>query len=153
MSDEDSDNEKPEGFDISKLGVAMNDEEHKAADRRLPRQLKDLSFGLGIGAAQKAALGLGAPGVFADLARQAEQLRRITDPFGLRGLSTGIDLATLGVSPSILDRLKTDSPFARLASDMERQSRILGGLSLDIDRQFRLMPGILREFESRVRTH
>ena len=148
MSDEDFDKQKPKGFDISKLRVEMNDEERKAADDRLHRQLKVLSSGLGIEAAQKATLGLGTSGVFADMARQAEKLRRIMHPVGLRGMAAGMDLATLGFSQSILDSLRIDSPFARLASDMERQSEIFGSLPLGVDRQFRLVPGILRDFES-----
>jgi len=148
MSDEKSDKETPKGVDISKLNVEMNDEERNAADKRLRRQLKGLSSGLGIGAAQKAALGLGTSGVFAEMSRQSEQLRRIVDPVGLRGMAAGIDRAAFGVSQSTLDSFKKDSPFARLVSDMERQSKIFGSLSLGTDRQFRLMPGILRDFES-----
>lgn len=148
MSD-DSDDEKPKGFDISKLGVEMSDEERQAADKRLNRQFKDLSSGVGsIGAAQKAALGLGASGIFADMARQSEQLRRIVDPVGLHSLTMGLDQASFGLSPSILDSLKIDSPFARMAADMERQSKIFDNLSLGIDRQLGLMPSIVRDFES-----
>ncbi len=47
MSDEDSDNEKPKGFDISKLGAEMSDQDSKAADQKLSRKFKDLSSGLG----------------------------------------------------------------------------------------------------------
>jgi len=148
MNDEDSDREKPKGFDISKLGVEINDEDRKAADKRLRRQLGDMSPSLGIGAAQKAALGLGTSGVFADMARESEQLSRIVDPLGLRGMTAGLDRATFGFSQSIVDNLKIESPFARLASDMKRQSEIFGSLSLGIDQQFRLMPDILRDFES-----
>ncbi|MGH1412124.1 MAG: hypothetical protein ACRBB0_01430 [Pelagimonas sp.] len=148
MSNE-SDDEKPKGFDISKLGVGMSDEERKAADKRLHRQFKDLSSGVGsIGAAQKAALGLGASGIFADMARQSEKLRRIVDPVGLHNLTMGLDQASFGLSPSILDSLKIDSPFARLAVDMERHSKIFDSLSLGIDRQLGLMPSIIRNFES-----
>ncbi|KPN62659.1 hypothetical protein SAMN04488527_1569 [Aliiroseovarius crassostreae] len=149
MSDESSDDEKPKGFDISKLGVEMSDEERKAADKRLHRQFKDLSSGLGsLGAAHKAALGMGASGIFADMARQSEQLRRIVDPVGLRSLTMGIDQASFGLSPSILDSLKIDSPFARMAAEMERQSKIFDNLPLGIDRQLGLMPSIIRDFES-----
>jgi len=149
MSDEESNGGKPKGFDISKLGAEMSDEDRKAADQKLRRKLKDLSSGLsGIGAAQKAALGLGASGVFADMASQAERLNRIVDPVGLRNLTMGIDRTSLGISQSILDSLHVDSPFGRLAADMERQSEMFDGLSLGIDRQMGLVPSILRNFES-----
>jgi hypothetical protein len=70
VNDEDSSDDKPKGFDISKLNLEMNDEERKAADKMLHRQFKDLSSGLGgIGAAHKATLGLGALGTFADKGR------------------------------------------------------------------------------------
>ncbi|WBL34389.1 hypothetical protein O5O51_06710 [Sinirhodobacter sp. HNIBRBA609] len=151
MSDENSDDEKPKGFDISKLGVEMSTEERKAADKRLHlhRQFKDLSAGLGsIGAVHKAALGLGTSGIVADMARHSEQLSRIVDSAGLRSLTMGIDRESFGFSPSILDSLKIDSPFARLAADMERQSKIFENLSLGVDRQLGLMPSILRDFEA-----
>lgn len=47
-----------------------------------------------------------------------------------------------------MDNLTIESPFARLASDMKRQSEIFGSLSFGIDQQFRLMPDILQDFES-----
>lgn len=147
--DEDGGKSRPEGFDISKLEVEMGDDERKAAGERLHRQFKDLSSGLGsFGAAHKAALGLGASGIFADMARQSEQMRRIANPVGLRSLTMGLDQASFGLSPSILDSLKIDSPFARLAADMERQSKVFDSLSLGIDRQLGLMPSIIRDFES-----
>lgn len=149
MSDEEFDDGKPKGFDISKLGAEMSDQDREAADKKLRRQFKGMASGLsGIGAAQKAALGLGASGVFADMARQSEQLRQIVDPVGLRSLTMDIDRASFGVSQAILDSFKVDSPFGRLAADMERQSKIFDSLSLGIDRQFGLMPSILRDFES-----
>jgi HPt (histidine-containing phosphotransfer) domain-containing protein len=149
MSDEDSGDKKSKGVDISKLGVEMSDEERKAADKKLRGKFKDLSSGVGrLGAAHKAALGLGASGVFADMARQSEQLRRIVDPVGLRSLTMDIDRASFGVSQSILDSLKVDSPFGRLAADMERQSKMFDGLTLGIDQQLGLIPNILRDFES-----
>lgn len=149
MSDEDSENKKPRGFDISKLGVEMSDQDREAADQKLRRKFKDLSSGLsGIGAAQKAALGLGASGVFADMASQAERLNRIVDPIGLQNLTMGIDRASLGIPRSILDSLHIDSPFGRLAADMERQTKMFDSLSLGIDRQMGLVPSILRDFES-----
>jgi hypothetical protein len=127
----------------------MSDEDPEAADQKLRRKFKDLSSGLsGIGAAQKAALGLGASGVFADMASQAERLNRIVDPVGLRNLTMGINRASLGVSQSVLDSLHVDSPFGRLAADMERQSKMFESLSLGIDRQMGLVPSILRNFES-----
>ncbi|MGB3313590.1 MAG: hypothetical protein WBB85_04195 [Albidovulum sp.] len=133
----------------------MSDDERAAADERLREQFKDLSSGMGnFGAAHKAALGLGATGIFADMARQSEQMRRIVDPVGalstvgLRSLTMGIDQASFGLSPSILDSLKIDSPFTRMAADMERQSKIFDSLSLGIDRQLGLMPSIMRDFES-----
>lgn len=149
MSDEDSDNEKPKGFDISKLGVEMSDQDRKAADQKLHRKFKDLSSGLGgIGAVQKAALGLGASGVFADMARHTERLNRIVNPAGLRSLTTGIDRAPLGIAQSILDGLHVDRSFGRLAADMERQSKMFGSLSLGVERQLGLIPGILHDFEA-----
>lgn len=149
MSDEESGDEKPKGFDISKLGREMSDEERKAADERLRLQLKDLSSGLGsIGAAHKAALGLSASGAFADMTRQSEQLRQIVDPVGLRSLTMGLDRPALGVPQSVLDSLKIGSPLARLAADLERQSKIFHSLSLGIDKQLGLMPNIMRDFES-----
>jgi hypothetical protein len=45
MSDEDSDDGKPKGFDISKLGVEMSDEERAAADERMREQFKELTEG------------------------------------------------------------------------------------------------------------
>jgi hypothetical protein len=45
MSDEDSDDGKPKGFDFSKLGVEMSDEERAAADERMREQLKELTEG------------------------------------------------------------------------------------------------------------
>ena len=149
MSDEDPEDKKPKGFDISKLGLEMSDQDRGAAEQTRRRKFKDLSSGLsGIGAAQKAALGLGASGVFADMASQAERLNRIVDPVGLRNLTMGIDRASLGISQSILDSLHVDSPFGRLAADMERQSKMFDSLSLGIDRQMGLVPSILRNFES-----
>ena len=149
MSDESSDDEKPKWFDISKLVAEVSDEERADADKQQRRKFKDLSSSLvSIGAAQKAVLGLGASGVFADMARLSEQLTRIVDPVGLRSLTMGIDQASFGVSPSILDGLKLDSPFSRLAADMERHSKIFDSLSPGIDRQLGLMPSILRDFES-----
>ena len=149
MSDEDLENKKPKGFGISKLDVEMSDQDREDADQKIRRKFKDLSSGLsGIGAAQNAALGLGASGVFADMASQAERLNRIVDPVGLRNLTMGIDRASLGVSQSILDSLHIDSPFGRLAADMERQSKMFDSLSLGIDRQMGLVPSILRNFES-----
>lgn len=149
MSDEDSGDKKPKGVDISKLDVEMSDEERKAADKKLRRKFKDLSSGVGsLGAAHKAALGLSASGVFADMARQSAHMRQIVDPVGLRSLTMGIDPASSGVSQSILDSFKVDSPFGRLAADMERQSKIFDSLSVGIDRQLGLMPSILRDFES-----
>jgi hypothetical protein len=149
MSEENSGNQKPSGFDISELNVEVSDEERKAAKKKLHRQFKDLSSGLGVlGAAQKAALGLGASGVFADMASQAERLNRIVDPVGLRNLTIGIDQASFGISQPILDSLHVDSPFGRLAADMERHSKMFDSLSLGIDRQIGLVPSILRDFES-----
>lgn len=149
MSDEESDDGKSKGFDISKFGVEIGDQDHEAADKKGRRQFKGMASGLsGIGAAQKAVLGLGASGVFADMARQSEQLRRIVDPVGLRNLTMDIDRASFGMSQSILDSLPVDSPFGRLAADMERQSKMFGSLSLGIDRQLDLMPSIMRDFES-----
>lgn len=149
MTDEESSDEKPKGFDISKLNFEMNDEERKAAGKKLHRQFKELSSGLGgIGAAHKATLGIGASGIFADMARQSEQLKRIVDPAGLNQLKLGIDPAAFGIAPSLLDSFKVDSPFGRLAADMERQSKIFDSLSLGIDRQLGLMPSIMRDFES-----
>jgi hypothetical protein len=149
MSDEDSGDEKPKDFDISKLNVEMSDEERKAADKKLHRQFKNLSSGLGgLGAAQKAALGLGASGVFAAMERQSEQLKLIVEPAGLSHLKLGLNHSAFGIAPSLLDRSKLDSPFGRLAADMERQSKIFGSMSLGIDRQLGLMPSILRDFES-----
>ncbi|UES44290.1 hypothetical protein [Roseibium aggregatum] len=149
MSDGENGGEKPKGFEISKLGREMNDEEHNAADKLLRRQFKDLSFGLdNIGAFNKAALGLGASGAFADMVRQSEQLKQMLDPIGLRSLSTmGLDQASFGVSQSVLESLKIDSPFARLAGNMERQSKLFDSLSLGIDKQLGLMSSILRDFE------
>ncbi|WP_299885992.1 hypothetical protein [uncultured Ruegeria sp.] len=149
MSDKNSDDEKPKRFDISKLSVEMSDEERADTDKRQRRKFKDSFSGLGsIGAAQKAALGLGVPSVFAAMERQSELLKRIVDPVGLRSLTMGIDRASFGVSTSILHDLKFDSPFSRLAVDMERQSKIVDSLSLGIDRQLGLMPSILQDFES-----
>ncbi len=45
MSDEHSDDEKPKGFDISKLGVEMSDEERAVAGERLREQFKELTEG------------------------------------------------------------------------------------------------------------
>lgn len=149
MSDEDSGEKKSKGVDISKLGADMSDEERKAADKKLLRTLKNMSSGVGsLGAAHKGALGLGASGIFADMARQSEQLRRIVDPAGLSSLTMDIDRASFGVSQSVMDSLKLDSPFGRLAADMERQSKVFDSLSLGIDRQLGLMPSIMRDFES-----
>lgn len=149
MSDEEADGKKPKGFDISKLGEEMSDEERKAADERLRRQLKDLSPGLGsIAAAHKVALGITASGALADMARHSEQLRRVVDPVGLRSLNMGLDQASFGVSNSLLDSLEIGGAFARLAADMERQSKIFFSLSPIIERQLSLMPSIMRELES-----
>jgi len=148
MSDEDPENRKPKGFEISKFGVEMSDQDREIADQKLHRKFRDMSSGLsGVGAAQKAAFGLGASGVFADMASQAERLNRIVDPVGLRNLTMGIDRASLGISQSILEGLHADSPFERLAADMERQTKMFDTLSLGIDRQMGLVPGILRNFE------
>ena len=91
---------------------------------------------------------LGASGVFADMASQAERLNRIVDPIGLRNLTMGIDRAPLGIPQSILDSLHVDSPFGRLAADMESQTKMFDSLSLGIDRQMGLVPSILRDIES-----
>jgi hypothetical protein len=45
MSDDDSDNGKAKGFDISKVGGEMSDEERAAADERLRKQFKELTEG------------------------------------------------------------------------------------------------------------
>ncbi len=82
------------------------------------------------------------------MASHAERLNRIVNPAGLRSLTTGIDQASLGISPSILDGLRVDSPFGRLTADMERHSKMFGSLSLDLERQLGLIPSILRDFES-----
>lgn len=149
MSDEDPENKKPSSFDISKLAVGTSDQDRETVDQKLYREFRDMSSGLsGIGAAQKAALGLGASGVFADMASQAESLNRIVAPVGLRNLTMGIDRASLGISQSILEGLHVDSPFGRLAADMERQSKMFDTLSLGVDRQMGLVPTILRNFES-----
>lgn len=149
MSDEETGDKKPKGFDISKLGKEMSDEERKAADKRLRRQFKDLSSGLGsIGAAHKAALGLSASGILADMARQSEQLRQSVDPVGLRSLTLGLDQASFGVSQSVLDSLKVGNPFDRLTADLERQFKTFNSLSLGIDRKMDLMSSIMRDFES-----
>jgi len=148
MSDEDPKNSKPKGFETSKLGVEISDQGREIAEQKLHPNFRDMSSGLsGVRAAQKASLGLGASGVFADMASQAERLNRIVDPVGLRSSTMGIDRASLGISQSILEGLHVDSPFGRLAADMERQSKMFDTLSLGIDRQMGLVPGILRNFE------
>lgn len=149
MSDEKSDDGKSKGFDISKLGMEISYQDHKAGNKKWGHQCKGMDSDLnGVGAARKAVLGLEASGVFADMARQTEQLRRIVDPVGLRSLTMDIDRASFGVSQSILDSVKVDSPFGRLAADMELQSKKFSSLSLGIDRQLDLMPSIMRDFES-----
>lgn len=45
MSDDDSDDGKAKGFDISKVGGEMSDEERAAADERLRKQFKELTEG------------------------------------------------------------------------------------------------------------
>lgn len=122
-----------------------SDDEDNGGVRR--RRGIDIAALGSIGAAHKA-FGLETTGIFADMARQSEQLRRILDPVELRSLTMGIDQASFGLSPSLLDSLKIDSPFARMAADMERQSKVFDSLSLGIDRQLGLMPGIIRDFES-----
>lgn len=149
MSDEDSGDKKSKGVDLAKLGVEMSDEARKATEKKLRRKFKDLSSGVGsLAAAHKASLGLGSSGVFADLARQSVDLKQIVDPVGLRSLTMGIDPASFGMSKSILDSLKVNSPFGPLAADMERQSKIFKSLSVGNERQLGLMPSILRDFGS-----
>jgi hypothetical protein len=149
MSDEDSAIEKPNGFDISKLDVEMTDEERKATAKKLHRQFKDLSSGLGgVDTAQNSAFGLAASNVFADMARQSEQLKRIVDPAGLSHLKLGLGPSVFDIAPSLLDGFTLDSPFNRLAADMERQSKIFGNMSLGIDRQLGVVESILRDFGS-----
>ncbi|SMD12288.1 hypothetical protein [Primorskyibacter flagellatus] len=45
MNDEDTDNEKPKSFDISKLTMEMRDEDRAAADERLREQFKEMTEG------------------------------------------------------------------------------------------------------------
>lgn len=149
MSDEDIGNEKPKGFDISKLGEEMSDDERKEVDERLRRQLKKLSYGLdSIGVAQKVALGFNASGALADIARYSEQLRQIAGSADPRILNMALDQASFRVPKSVLDSLNFGGALARFSADIERKFKTFSSLSLGIEKQLNLMPNIMRDFES-----
>lgn len=92
MSKDDSDEEKPKGFDISKLDVEMNDDERAAMDERLKEQLKELADGKAVMA--RALQGIGGLTAVEKAMQSANSLQDAINASGLGRVQDHIDAIT-----------------------------------------------------------
>lgn len=97
MSD-DPDDEQPKGFDISKLGVEMSDEERAAADEQLKSQFRELAEG---GAMMKDALrGIGGVSALQDAMGSMNSLQDAIKASGITSMQDQINDAISGLATS-----------------------------------------------------
>jgi len=104
MSDEESDDEKPKGFDISKLGLEMSDEERAAADERMGEQFKELTEGSAVMA--DALRGVGGASVLQEAMGSVNSLQDAIKASGIGGIHEQVREAMSGLATSgIQDQL------------------------------------------------
>jgi hypothetical protein len=95
---EDSDDEKPKGFDISKLGLEMSDEERAAADEQLKSRFRELAEG---GAMMKDALrGIGGVSALQDAMGSMNSLQDAFKASGITSMQDQINDAVSGLASS-----------------------------------------------------
>ncbi|QPH54743.1 hypothetical protein [Pontivivens ytuae] len=92
MSEDDADDERPKGFDISKLNVEMSDEERSAADVRLKEQFKELAEGTTVMA--DAMRGIGGLSSVEEAKRFANNLQDAINASGLGSIQDQFDTIT-----------------------------------------------------------
>ena len=132
MSD-DSDDEQPKGFDISKLGVEMSEEERAAADEQLKSQFRELAEG---GAMMKDALrGIGGVSALQDAMGSMNSLQDAIKASGITSMQDQINdvmsgLATSGIQDhlSALTGTGMGQFMAEQAAMEEARKSVLGGL-------------------------
>jgi hypothetical protein len=104
MSDEGSDNGKPKGFDISKLGGEMSGEERAAANERMREQFKELTGGRAVMA--DALRGVGGASALQEAMGSVNSLQDAIKSSGLGDIHEQVREAMSGLATSgIQDRL------------------------------------------------
>lgn len=104
MSDEDSHNGKPKGFDISKLGGEMSGEERAAANERMRVQFKELTEGRAVMA--DAFRGVGGASALQEAMGSVNSLQNAIKASGLGGIHEHFREAMSGLTTDgIQDRL------------------------------------------------
>jgi len=104
MSDEDSDDGNPKGFDISKLGMEMSDEERAAADERMKEQFKELTEGSAV--MVDALRGAGGASALQEAMGSVNSLQDAIKASGIGGLHEQVREAMSGLATSgIQDQL------------------------------------------------
>ncbi|WP_417524808.1 hypothetical protein [Marinovum sp.] len=94
MSDEDTGNEKPKSFDISKLNMEMSDEDRAAADERLREQFKEMTEG---SAVMKDALrGIGGFSALQDAVGSVNSLQDAIKASGIGSIQDAIKASGIG---------------------------------------------------------
>lgn len=126
MSDEDTGNEKPKSFDISKLNMEMSDEDRAAADERLREQFKEMTEG---SAVMKDALrGIGGVSALQDAMGSVNSLQDAIKASGIGSIQDAINASDI---TSIQDQVRDTMSGLATSGIQDHLSAVTGAGVLD----------------------
>ena len=125
MSEDDSEDGKPSGFDISKLNVEMSDEERTAANERLKEQFRELAGNKAVIA--NALQGIGGLNVVEKAIQSVNSLQDVIDASGLGRIQDQVNAIT--GNGAFNEMMAAQERMRDLLPDIHAHTSALAGLT------------------------